>query len=525
MNTKVQIRDRADASASTVAERSPWQGATQHRWGRVLGVVDRSLRRARHFSRALCKHQAQRKSQARRKPPFAAERLRAPATRRSFNLVRWYAIASLCSITAFSAASGSILLKFLDNHLLERDAAVSMEFIQLIAQVDGAAEYFQQPGAGRTHERLQLFFDRVSAMPDVIRADVYAADGSVLWTSDSEVSHRADGANDELERALTGKLTYEHVNREHHDKAEHAGLPAGVEVFVENYIPIRDPSNDSVLGVVELYKAPSALLRALAHGQLLIWMIAGSGAALLYVSLFWVVRRGQQVIHRQQEQLVSAEAMAAVGELSAAIAHSLRNPLASIRSSAELSRELEPDSPATRESAEDIIRETDRLNGWIEELLHFSRLGQDELQKVDLGAIAQASLNGFARSLRSRRIECHLQARQPLPQISGDELLLGHLFNSLIANSLEAMGESGVLSVQVEHLVHDRCVRVFVSDTGPGFGDEALPRALEPFASNKSNGLGFGLTMVRRIVERHGGEIDLLSRAGDRTNVTVKFPV
>lgn len=452
-------------------------------------------------------------------------RLAKSAHQGSFNLARWYAIASLCFIAVFSAASATILLRFLDNHLLERDAAVSMEFIQLIAQVDGASEYFLQPAEPGTDQRLAQFFNRVGAMPDVIRANVYASDGSVLWSSDSSVYSHVQGSNDELDRALTGKLTYEYVDRESEDKSEHAGLPMKFGRFVENYLPISDRSGTSVLGVVELYKLPTALLRALDQGRLLIWTLAGSGALLLYLSLFWIVKRGQSVIHRQHERLVNAESMAAVGELSSVVAHSLRNPLASIRSSAELCLELEGDARATRESTEDIIRESDRLSQWIRELLHLSGLGHNALVPVEIDTIAQSSLDGFARSLRGRPIHCELRVDQPLPRIRGDEPLLSHLFNSLIANALEAMGDRGRLCIDMQYRSREGCVHVVVSDTGPGLSEQDSKRIFEPFFTSKSTGLGLGLAMVRRIVERHGGQIELLSRTGEGTTFAIKFPL
>ena len=102
--------------------------------------------------------------------------------------------------------------------------------------------------------------------------------------------------------------------------------------FVELYIPLRETSTGPVIGVVELYRIPFALARAIDAGTVLTWMISLGIGLFLYGVLFWIVRRADRLIRSQQERLIESETLGALGEMASAVAHGIRNPLASIRS-------------------------------------------------------------------------------------------------------------------------------------------------------------------------------------------------
>jgi len=118
------------------------------------------------------------------------------------------------------------------------------------------------------------------------------------------------------------------------------------------------------------------------------------------------VRRANRIMHEQRERLVETETLSVIGEMAAAVAHSIRNPLASIRSAAELAHEEE--GPGLSQCLHNITSQTDRLDDWIRELLAASRGGAVPVEKVDLNAVIKESLDGVAAEMRRRGRCCHV---------------------------------------------------------------------------------------------------------------------
>ena len=255
-----------------------------------------------------------------------------PVKERPFNLLRWFSMLSLVSIGLFSAASALFLSRFLTDKMLTRDAVVSMQFIESIVEAENTGAYFVRRDQGRTNAALESFFRDISRLPDVFRANVYALDRSILWSSTQDLIGHRFGANPEFEEAFAGELAVESGVVGIDDKTEHVSfdsLSKGTR-FMEAYVPIWDRDSHAVVGVVEIYKLPSALFLAIDEGHRLVWTSAAIGGLFLYATLFWIVRRAGRVMRAQQDRLVESETLAAMGEMASAVAHGIRNPLASI---------------------------------------------------------------------------------------------------------------------------------------------------------------------------------------------------
>jgi len=442
------------------------------------------------------------------------------ATERPFNLERWFAILGLLSIVLISTASAVFLSRFLNENMLHRDAVVSMTFIESIVRSGNGHSYFVDKTGGPANPALEDFFVRISQMPEVARANVYARDGAVIWSSDANLIGRRLGYNDELEEAFAGELEVETGIVGVIDKSEHLTFgpaPDGTK-YVENYIPIWDREGNQVIGVVELYKLPTALFESIAAGSRQIWGIAIAGAIFLYATLFWIVRHASNVIRNQHSRLIDAETLAAIGEMSSAVAHGIRNPLASIRSSAELA--LHSSDADARESAHDVIVEADRLDKWVRNLLTYSMPERAASESVDLRDIVDRTLSDFEPAMARQKVELALSADPHLPLVTAGGASLAQVFGCLVENALEAMQGPGRLSVDCRVDTAARAVEVKVTDSGPGLSPEVARTVFRPFVTTKSSGLGLGLALSRRIMERYGGTLDLVS-AGPRGAVAV----
>ena len=452
------------------------------------------------------------------------------ARHKQFNLLRSFALTSLLVMAIIGAIAGTIFGRYMTQSLLARDAEVSQAFLQSMTEVEGGTKLFRDrvEGTGLPPKEetfgLQELVVHIATMPGVVRANLYSDDGSVIWSTQPNLVGRNFEENHELEEALEGNQVYELKDIQEAQKAEYAAFPADVTQLVENYLPIKDMETGAVAAVVEIYKAPKILFDTIDSAVMLIWVCVVGATLFLYASLFWIVYRANLVIRSQQLQLVESETMVAIGEMASAVAHSIRNPLAAIRSSAELTTETSSD-PAVRETADDIINEIDRVEQWIRELLIFSRPeGSTQFKSASIDQIMKQCLDGYSRLMKRNGIRLTCDLGQAIPPIKGDPGLLGQMFNSVLANSIEAMPDGGTLGVTISATQKPAVIRITISDTGHGIPAERLEGMFETFLSTKRYGLGIGMLLSSRIAKRHGGTITVQSEIGEGTTTIYELP-
>jgi two-component system, NtrC family, sensor histidine kinase HydH len=438
-------------------------------------------------------------------------------------LMRLFAAAGAAAIGIFSVAMAMLLGWFIEGRMLERDAAVSRDFVQSIAKVQRVAAVVQQRGdAGpATDPTFAEFIAHMAAMPDVLRVNVYGADRRVLWSSRPEMIGMIFGINDELDEALAGETVAHTADGPGQpDKAEHMLLGARPSEYVENYVPVVDDSGKRVIAVVELYRRPDALFEAIRSGQRLMGFGAVAGGGFLFLCLIGFVWHAEQRLREQQRQLIEADALAIVGEISAAVAHSIRNPLGSIRSSAELQRELGGDTDGTQT---EIMRNVDRVETLVRSMLAYAADMPERGLHTDLAALVTEVTGRFAPELgrQGKRLELDLQPG--LGRVAADPVLLSQILQSLLTNAAEASRDGGRVRVTGSRDASDAVLEI--SDTGTGIEPGRMATLFKPFQTSKPRGLGMGLALTHRVVKRLGGSVDIDSRPQVGTTVRVRLPV
>ncbi len=222
-----------------------------------------------------------------------------------------------------------------------------------------------------------------------------------------------------------------------------------------------------------------------------------------------------------RDQLVEAERLAAVGELSAAVAHGIRNPLAGIKMSAELAmREARRDDPL-RESFADILTEADALDSRISELLDFARPFVPRFASADVNELVTGALHLLRRQVTERGVTVEATLAADLPPHEVDAAQIEQVCLALFTNALEAMSAGGTLSVTTALAERGAGIEIRVRDTGQGIPPAELPKVFRLFYTRKARGTGVGLAIVKRIVESHHGCIDLTSMLGVGTEFRV----
>jgi signal transduction histidine kinase len=468
---------------------------------------------------------------------------RARVTEKPLNLRRSFLLLSLICIVLMSSASAWLLSQFLTAHMLHRDAEVTKQFVQSIVNTlqpatyfselpvetarQSHAEFFTLANRGQVKAAFEDFFQHLAYMPEVVRANVFAADQTIIWSKQPSLIGRHFRDNHELQQALSGRVTVKKgavkYPGKQPEKAEHVRFDQGVRYFVETYIPIWNAAQDTVIGVVEVYKIPDALFHTLAQGYQLIWGSALGGAFLLYGALFWIVRRAEQVIDQQGEQLVASETLATIGEMASAVVHNIRNPLASIRTSAEIIYE-EEDALAVQPQSEDIMTEVDRLEGWLRDLLTYAQPLTHTPTSVPLPDLIQDALQHVTSRLDKQKVQLQLDVAATLPPLCADAALLHQAIYSILSNALDAMPTGGTLTLEARQRPGHQQIDLRIRDTGQGLSPEQLSQAFRPFFTTKQRSLGIGLSFAKRIVERHGGVIEMRSQVGQGTTVLLTLP-
>jgi signal transduction histidine kinase len=443
--------------------------------------------------------------------------------KRPFNLLRWFSLASLAVVGAIAAANAVLLSDFLTRRMLEREARVTGDVVQNVLLAEGSYEYLVSPGDPLLAQRFRGSIDHFAAMKDVLRNNVYSRDKVVLWSTDAQLIGRKFAENDELDDALKGELVVNsgRVTDEERKKPEHVGLHPRSDFFFETYIPVRDREGKRVLGVVEIYKAPVELTEAIGEGRRQVWITALGGALLLYLTLTWIAWRADRTIRSQHDRLLEIEALTLVGELASSVAHNIRNPLASIRSSAELALEMKGQDCG--EQARDIITTVDRVESWMRELLRFTRSEPVLRGPVDVLSLLRRCFDEFRLEFERHSVTGSVAADAVVARVDVDPTLLGHALHSVVANAIDATPEGGRIEGHVAANGDGR-IAILVRDTGHGIAPEDMAKLFRPFFTTKARGLGIGLAQVRRTVERFGGAVRIDSAPGAGTTVTLEFP-
>jgi signal transduction histidine kinase len=318
------------------------------------------------------------------------------------------------------------------------------------------------------------------------------------------------------------------------------GMPPGTTDIGKHYTEVlkREPEMVRMFdGAFELSHLPNrAELRLKLTGKVIGYTLSQvrdtqgnvNGATLFFKDL----TRVEQLEERERLR----DRLAALGEMAAAIAHDVKNPLASIEVMAGLLKRRLPDSQDAQTMLADIIKEAKIANAIVIEVLDFVRPIRLQVELVSLpDAIRDAVLMSDGYGLRGN-VAVHLDVPEDLPAIQGDSHQLRQVFTNLLINAYEALNGDGNVRIIATALpeedlqgsnegVGGPSVQVEVIDDGPGIPPEVIDRIFSPFFTTKPQGSGLGLAIIRRIVDAHDGRIDVSLKQGPGTEFRVTLPV
>lgn len=241
-----------------------------------------------------------------------------------------------------------------------------------------------------------------------------------------------------------------------------------------------------------------------------------------------VIIRDRTQIRELEKSLSEAEKLAAVGTLAAGVAHEIRNPLSALRGFAQYFAKKLAGKQPDENYAQTMVREADRLNRVITDLLYLARPRAIEPREVSLGQLA-AELESLVR-FDAGKLGVHMRTSLGPDLVMADEDALKQALLNLVLNSLDALAQcpqpvgGGGREVHISSMAADGGVWVFVRDTGPGMSREQREQAFEPFYTTKKKGTGLGLALVHKTMRDHGGRAQIDSEVGRGTTVALFFP-
>jgi two-component system sensor histidine kinase HydH len=236
-----------------------------------------------------------------------------------------------------------------------------------------------------------------------------------------------------------------------------------------------------------------------------------------------LIFRDLSEIRRLQDEIRRQEKLAAMGGLAAGVAHEVRNPLSSIKALATFFSGQFAEGSDGKEAAGVMVQEVDRLNRVITELLDFARPSDLKIEPSDIRDLISRSIKLIQQDASNKNIKIKVDTADDLCPVWIDPDRLAQCLLNLYLNAIQAMDNGGTLTVN-SHAGDAENVEIVVSDTGQGIAPGDLNKIFDPYFTTKKKGAGLGLAIVYKIIEAHGGDINVMSTLDKETEFTISIP-
>lgn len=461
-------------------------------------------------------------------------------------LILRFALISLALIAVVAMIVGWLAGRLLTAHMLEREQTLTVNYMQRVASQRIAPEELRAAWQLRSESKaLGAVAEGFMLLPEVVRIKVYDPKGVVIW-SDAPGLVGKDFSNDQSVRdGLSGKLVaeMEQIGASPEHEFEHPHF----RELMSLYAPVRDPRTGELLALFEIYKYPQLLYELIRQGRRVLWAVVLLGGGILSFGQFGLVLAASRTINRQyadlreradrlelinrqlkdtQAQLVDSERFAALGEVTAAVAHGIRNPLGNIRIVTQETREgLDPQSPL-REPLTDVITQVDLLEERLRNFLSTAKPADLTLAPVHLLTVVQTAISGMRARFADKNIAVEIKPFDGDCSVQGDQVKLEEVVRILLSNSVEAGAQKiTVGGCKIIELANGRGIEFHIFDDGAGLSAETSARLFEPFFTTKSLGTGLGLVIAKKMIEAHGGKLTLAPMSPHGADAAISLPL
>jgi len=293
--------------------------------------------------------------------------------------------------------------------------------------------------------------------------------------------------------------------------------------FKTAYAPVHNPNGEVVGVLVTEANAHFFSLLAAFRKTLILFAIGSLGVLLLFsIFLIWAV----SLLFHTQELLQRSERLAAMGQMAAVVAHEIRNPLGIIKGTADILKSKYNNPQKPDELFDYIPAEVNRLSQLVYNFLAFARDRPLNLQRTHLENMVTRTLQEVQRNFPKGKIRFHYQSNSPIPPFYLDEDAIKQVLLNILKNACESIPHEGDVTLTTAVIERNRrsFASIEVRDTGTGIEGDPN-RIFEPFYTTKASGTGLGMAVSKKIVERHGGWIEVESQKGQGTRVCIYLPL
>ena len=454
------------------------------------------------------------------------------------SLTARFAVYSFVCIGVMTAALWFVVSNYLINQILEREWQATARIVRADVRKFLEAYDFTAKDRKSVGHKFVALLEHMRLSPDILRFKVYNPKGVVIWSDDKRLVGQAFLDNEELKRALAGNVVADMSSLGKKENVFESGAAAGA---VEVYVPIFAENGRDLLGVFETYKRADSVYRDVSNARAVVLAATLSGGILLYLSLFAIVRQAEKKIDEQQSnllkmqsELVASQRMAAIGEMAAAVAHGIGNPLSSIRAAAQVAL-LDANNgdgrekhDKTKENLKNIMQQVDRVQRRMQGLLNFAKPLEPHPVSLDVNALLHDIIETLRPRFSNAQVTCCLELDCSLPRVHLDANQLEQVFMSIVTNALEATPKGGRVTIRSKALTDKSAakrIRVFIEDTGEGIPQENRERVFDPFFTTKSHGTGIGLPLAKKFVERNGGSITIHDNSSPGAKMEITLPL
>jgi signal transduction histidine kinase len=422
-------------------------------------------------------------------------------------LLRQFATLSLLIISLISIGLSLVVSHYLRKDLLEREWRFTADYIRTEALYHLRPEDFAAPMTGQAQQRFQTLYQQTVLMPEILRVKIYDTAMAVVWSNEPRLIGQRFPDNPHLVSALTGRTV---VNLALEEKGENVYEREDAGRLVEVYVPIIFPGTTRVAGVVETYKLPQQVFLNIRRGQFVVVGTTVAGALVLYLSLFWIVRRAARRIDSQRA--LTARLQALREEERARVAREIHDELGQTLTVLKMdlawwTGRLPAEPPALRDMAQRMLALMDTTIQSARRL--FTDLRPSILDELGLAA----ALDWLAKEFQERTgIRCEFAFKE-------DEGVLDpEMATALFRICQEALSNvarhAGATQVNIRQERQADSLLLSVEDNGKGITDREI-------ANRKS----LGLMGMRERALLLGGEFTIQGRPGAGTTVTVRMPL
>ncbi len=224
-----------------------------------------------------------------------------------------------------------------------------------------------------------------------------------------------------------------------------------------------------------------------------------------------------------ERELRASDRLAIIGEMTANLAHEVRNPLASIQGTIEILKEISSNDVKSSEFFDILLEETKRINTVVENYLSFAKRHQYVESKIDVNETINTLVKMLEGKARKCKIRFNLRPGQNLSIVHGDPYLMRQVLMNLLLNAMQAMPDGGTITITTEQT--DSRIKISIADEGRGISKENLSKIFQPFFTTRQDGTGLGLSIVKRIVDENEWNIHVESEEGKGTTFELQIPL